>query len=312
MDTSMDQKNKGKVACATAGGSLGLAALAGACSSGCGLIAAPLAGLLTSAGFGAAATILPKFQLPLFLIALVLGIYSIRIFAKQKNTIGIVATSVVLGAGAVFMAWQIFSAGQCSSRVDSVLSRLSPHARLVFQKGVYPLWPELGRAPTIQEVREKLALASDDDVLSAFRELEKMGYQNVFYPGTTNIKWLWPFSSLDHGVEVTLDNSKPVHARCAIDALGMSEMFGKSARISIKSALDDKPIEFQVNGTKIDKANSDVVVSYSNSCDDILFFSSRDEYERYVKQSGKNYLQVMSLQQALEKGLETFGRILKS
>lgn len=314
MEKSSPSKKHEKLACAGAGGSLGLAALAGACSAGCGFVAAPLAGVLTSAGLGAVASILPTFRIPLFIAALILGLYSIRIFAKQRNAIGAAFCALILGAGSMFFVWQFFAANKCetANTVASVLSRLSPQAKVVFQKGVYPLWPELGRAPTIAEVQKRLGYRSEDLVVSAFREMENMGFKNIFYPGTKDIKWLWPFSSLDHGVEVTLDNLRPVHARCAIDALGMSEMFGKIARVTIRSPLDGRSIEMEINGNKIVKASPDMVVSYSESCDDMLFFASRDEFDRYVQQTGKTYLQLMTLEKALERGIQSFGKILKS
>ena len=58
-----DSSKNGKIACASAGGSMGLAGLAGACSAGCGFVAAPLAGLLSSIGLGTVATVLPSTNL---------------------------------------------------------------------------------------------------------------------------------------------------------------------------------------------------------------------------------------------------------
>jgi Alkylmercury lyase len=134
----------------------------------------------------------------------------------------------------------------------------------------------------------------------------------MFYPGTKNIRWFWPFSSIDHGVEVGLNGYKPVHARCAIDALGMSAMFGRMAKLTIKSPLDHRSIEMEIDGNRVIKGDSDIVVSHSDSCDDMLFFSSKDEYSRYVKQTGKTYLKLYTIQQALERGVQGFGEVLKA
>ena len=302
-----------KLACASAGGSLGLAAIAGACSAGCGFAAAPIAGLLASIGLGSVATFLPILRIPLILIALALGIYAIWSFIRKKNIVGVAICGCVLGIGGSFLGWQALQASDCktASQVEAVLQKLSPQAKEVFQKGVYPLWPELGRAPTMAEVQERLGFTSDAPVLSAFRELEKMGFNGIFFPGTQNIKWFWPFSSLDHGVEVILEGTKLVHARCAIDALGMSAMFGKAAHVFIKSPIDKSAIEMEINGDKIIKSTPGVVVSYSESCDEMLFFASQDEFSRYVKETGKKNLKLYSLQEALERGIQSFGGVLK-
>ena len=312
MDSSSDKN--GKLACAGAGGSIGLAAIAGACTTGCGLMAAPLAGLLSSIGLGSVAAFLPSLRIPLILFALGFGGYAMWSFVKRKNALGSAACGCLLVAGTIFLGWQATQANDCktASAVEAILGKLTPQAKQVFQKGVYPLWPELGRAPTMTEVKDRLGYNSEEPVLSAFKELENQGLNHIFFSGTKNIQWLWPFSSLDHGVEVTLDGSKPVHARCAIDALGMSAMFGKVAHVSIKSPLDKSAIQMEINGNKIVNATPGVVVSYSESCDEMLFFASQDEFSRYVKDTGKSYLKLYTLQEALKRGIQSFGKVLKA
>jgi len=296
------------------GGSLGLAALAGACTVGCGMAAAPLAGLLASIGLGTIASILPALRIPLVIVAALFGAFALWAFVRKKSLVGIAVCSCALGAGGAFLAWQSTQASDCktASQIEIVLRQLSPQAKLVFQKGIYPLWPELGRAPSIHEVSLKLGFNSDEPVRAAIQELANLGIQNIVDPKTNTIRVLWPFSSLDHGVEVTLDGQKPVHARCAIDALGMSAMFGKAAQISIQSALDKKSMHLSIDGDRIVRADPGVVVSYGDSCDEMLFFASRDEFARFVKGTGKNYLMLYSLQEALVRGIQSFGGVLKA
>lgn len=312
MDQQIDKK--GKIACAGAGGSMGLAALAGACATGCGFAAAPLFGLLTSLGLGGVAAFLPNLRIPLVLIALGFGIYAIRAFIRTRNVIGAAVCGCALGAGGAFLGWQMMAANDCktASQIETVLQQLSPESKLVFQKGLYPLWPELGRAPSIAEIQKRMNMSSPEPVMHAFKELETMGFNGIFFPGTTNIKWFWPFSSLDHGVEVTLKGEKTVHARCAIDALGMSAMFGKPANVKIQSPVDKKMIEMEIDGSRVATASTNTVVSYSDSCDEMLFFASEEEFHRYVKSTGKNYLKLYSLKEALERGIQSFGGVLKT
>jgi hypothetical protein len=311
MDVSSDKS--GKLACAGAGGSLGLAALAGACTAGCGFAAAPLAAFLTSVGLGAVSAFLSTLRTPFILIAVLLGAFAMWSFVRRKKVISAAVCGCVMGAGGAFLGWQMLQVSDCktASTIETVLLKLSPQAREVLQKGVYPLWPELGRAPTLAEVQQRLGFSTEEPVLAAFSELEKLGFHGIFYPGTKAIKWFWPFSSLDHGVEVTLEGSRPVHARCAIDALGMSAMFGKVAKVLIKSPVDGQDIEMEISNHKIIKTSPGVVVSYSESCDDMLFFASEDEFSRYVKATGKSYLKLYSLQEALDQGIRSFGRVLK-
>lgn len=311
----MTSKNKnGKIACIGAGGSMGLAGLAGACTVGCGFVAAPLAGLLSSIGLGAVATVLPKFQIPLYILALLLGAYSIFIFIKQKNSIGASLISLLLGAGTVLVIWQGFAAGQCGpdDTVPAVMSKLSPSTKMVFQKGVYALWPRLGRAPTFAEIQSELGFNSETPVENAFSEMSSIGYKNILYAGTKTIKWLWPFSSLDHGVEVTVEGGKPVHARCAIDALGVSAMYDKPTKIMLKTPLDQIEVALEINGNQIVHASHPVVISEGEGCDDMLFFASEDEFNRYVKTRNRHEMKLYNLEQALERGIRSFGKALKT
>ncbi len=314
MQNENQKDQSGKAACAGMGGSLGLAALAGACSVGCGFGAAPLFGILTSMGLGTVAAFLPNLRIPLVIVAIIFGAFALRTFVKRKNVIGAAACGCVLGAGLAFLGWQAMRADDCktASVIESVLQKISPQAKMVFQKGVYPLWPELGRAPTLQEIQAKVGLSSEEEVLAAFHELEKLGFRQIFIPGTQEIQWFWPFSSRDHGVDVTLAGAKTVHARCAIDALGMSAMFGKVAQVSIKSPLDGTSMELEIDGNKLVRATPGMVATDSASCDAMLFFASKDEYERYVKKMGTKTMELRTLEQALERGVQSFGGVLKT
>lgn len=314
MQNENQKEQNGKAACAGMGGSLGLAALAGACSVGCGFGAAPLFGILTSLGLGTVATFLPNLRIPLVILALIFGVFALRTFMRRKNALGAAVCGCVLGAGLAFLGWQAMRADDCktASVIESTFQKISPQAKMVFQKGLYPLWPELGRAPTIQEIRSRVGLSSEQDVMAAFHELEKLGFRQMFFPGTQEIQWFWPFSSRDHGVEVTLAGAKTVHARCAIDALGMSSMFGKVAKVSIKSPLDGTNLELEIDGTKLVRATPGMVATDSDSCDEMLFFASKDEYDRYVKKTGTKTMEIRTLQQALERGVQSFGGVLKT
>ena len=68
----------------------------------------------------------------------------------------------------------------------------------------------------------------------------------------------------------------------------------------------------EIDGNQIVQADPGVVVSHSGSCDDMLFFASHDEYARYVTKTGKTYLEVYTLKEALERGIRGFGTVLQA
>ena len=113
MDSSSDKN--GKLACAGAGGSLGLAALAGACTAGCGFMAAPLVGLLSSIGLSSVATFLPSLRIPLIALALACGAFAMWSFVKRKNALGAAVCGCMLGAGIIFLGWQATRAKDCKT-----------------------------------------------------------------------------------------------------------------------------------------------------------------------------------------------------
>jgi hypothetical protein len=316
--TGEDKKKSTKgdaIKLAGAGGSLGLAAAAGACATGCGAAFAPVAAFLSSIGLGALSGVLPVLRIPLLIVAVVLGGFAIRGFVRRGEALKSAAAGCLLGGGLLFAGWQMLQPAPCAARgpIEQTLQKMTPESKRVIQDGLYALWPRLGRAPTLAEIQTELKLASEDAVLGAFEELETLGYQGIFYPGTKRIRWFWPLSSENHGVEVTLLGAKPVHARCAIDALGMSSMFGKPAKITVMTPQDHRPLDLEIDGNRLVKADPAIVVSHRpDDCDSMLFFASMEEFERYRKASGKMNLNVFPLTRALERGIASFGWVLKT
>lgn len=149
-------------------------------------------------------------------------------------------------------------------------------------------------------------------VTKALQELRTGEFAEMFIPGTNTIRWLWPLSMQDHGVEVTLSGEKTVFARCAVDALGMSKMFGKPSKITIRTPYWKKQIEFSMNGSSLTKFDPSVVVSRGDGCDDLLFFSSTEEFALFKEKAGRPQLKVMTLTEAVQWGLASFGSIFES
>lgn len=292
------------------GTSLGLLSAAGACATGCSLGAFSLSAVLGSVGLGALAIYLPYFKIPLFIVSAILAFLVIRQVNRQGNPTKSSIVGCALGAALLFGGYQIFKGSTCGISGKDILSNFSPTTQTVVRKGIYPLWPKLGRAPTIDEIQKELGYPDTAPVLEAYKELKSVGEQ-IFYEGTNNIRWLWPLSSIDHGVTVILEGEKAVHARCAVDALGMSQMFGKIAEITAITPLNHEKVTFVVNGKDLKASNEGVLVSEGKDCDDLLFFASSEEFEQYKKTQKKDYLKVMTLRKAFDRGIRVFGNLLE-
>jgi len=187
----------------------------------------------------------------------------------------------------------------------------SATAQIVLKKGIYLLWPKLGHAPSSVELAAHLSL-SMDSVQSALEELDGHFVTGIKLV-TNKIQFAWPFSSLDHGIRVTLQGYQPVFARCAVDALGMSSMFQKSAVILAKTPIHGREIRLSVEKGVL-SGDLSTLVSYRNkSCDDIQFLVDEEEFALFEKQQSDSLsraLSKVSLDQALARGNEIFGNCL--
>ncbi len=295
-------------------GSIGFLSLAGACGGACSAAALPLGTFLASIGFGSAAVYLPQLKVPLFLVSSLLAGFAIYKTIKTGSQARIAIVSCLLVGGLAYAGFQAFKPSECEKQftISGMIARLSGPSQRIIKEGVYPLWLKLGRAPTLTEVKEELHLPSEDDVVSALRELDKVAWEDSFDEQSRTIKWMWPFSASNHGIVVQLEGAQPVFARCAVDALGMSAMFKKSAHISVTTPLDSKKVEFDVVDNKIRTDDPASVVSYGPGCDDIMFFSSEDEFEAFKKASHRTKLQFYTLQEAVNRGKLVFGSIYGS
>lgn len=297
------------------GASLGLVSLAGACAGACSTtLALPLAAMLTSIGLGGLSIYLPHLRFPLMIAAALAAIWVLRKVMRGANTTRALTYGLILGGGLVFGAIQVMSQSSCDTTktTKGIISRLSSDSRSVFVNGVYRLWPQLGRAPTVAEIQRELGLASEAPVLAAFDEMRALGAEDLTYPGTQNLHWIWPFSSEDLGVSVSLAGGKSVFARCAIDALGMSSMFGKPALISIRTPLQRKQVQLRIDGERVVDADPNIVVSSGPSCDEMLFFSSREEFDQYKHKYPGRSLKAYTLDEGLKFGILSFGGIANS
>lgn len=293
------------------GGSLGVIALIGACGGTCSLLAFPLVGILTSLGLSALVPWLPMLRYPLLAMASILAVIAlIRIHRMRRPLVTIIACLSLISAILVSFASTRMKGSEEFRGTAYYLKTLTPETQKVVKNGIYRTWIRLGRAPSQLEVESAVGPGSATKVERAYQELLSSGFSEVFVPGTKNLLWFWPLSTKDHGVKVKLEGEKAVFARCAVDALGMSQMFGKPATISIRTPLLKKQIDFSMDGSTLTKFDSSVVVSKGDGCDDLLFFSSVAEYAQYKEKSGRTQLDMMTIAEAVKWGVASFGSII--
>jgi hypothetical protein len=185
--------------------------------------------------------------------------------------------------------------------------------RRALRDGVFRPWIDLGRAPTSEEVGERLHLAPRDvrelmDKLEACGEVAERGIRRV--PESSMIAVAWPFANVPTGITVSVDGGKPVQARCAIDALGVSKMMGRKATIDAQTQDTKANLRVVVDGDRLVSAEPpEAIVFRGSSCDEMLFFSSQTGVEGWKKQQGIEGGKVFTMAEAVTRGATGFGKL---
>jgi hypothetical protein len=142
-------------------------------------------------------------------------------------------------------------------------------------------------------------------------------YLNKISAKSDRIVFAWPFSNVPTEYVLTMDGSKPVFGRCAVDSLGVSAMYGKPVHIEATSVASGSPIKLLVNGSRVERAEpADAVVWLGSDgedcgCDEMLLFASRSELAAWRKELGKPEGKTMSLEEATAYGVRIFGAHLR-
>jgi mercuric ion binding protein len=188
----------------------------------------------------------------------------------------------------------------------------------ILRDGVYRLWPELGRAPRPREIALALTL-SEGDVERALEALSSKEFpcgRIERAQHSDRIVFAWPFSNVPTEYVVKIQNSKPIFARCAIDALGVSAMFGKPVEIEATSISSDVPIRIAVNGSRIERAEPAEAVVWvageDGSCDEMVFVANRAELDEWRRRHEKPEGNTLTLDEATAYGVSAFGGRLRT
>jgi len=177
--------------------------------------------------------------------------------------------------------------------------------------GIFKQWIDLGRAPTPAEFAQRMKLTQPEadrllDAMQACGESTEAGILRA--PTSELIAIAWPLANIPTGIVVTVDGGKPVFGRCAIDALGVSEMLGKKTTVVEATARDNgTPLRVVVSGQRIVSAEpAGIVIVKGRGCDTMSFFSSKEAGEKWQKEhDGEGTL--FTLANAVKNGAEIFG-----
>jgi len=183
--------------------------------------------------------------------------------------------------------------------------------RRALKDGIFAPWTEMGRAPTPAEFAKRMQLpqAEADRLLDRLQACgESVGGGILRAPESQLIAVAWPLANLPTGITVTTAGGKPAFARCAIDALGVSEMMQKRTVVEASARDNDATIRIVVDGDKAVSADPPgVVVVKGRGCDDMSFFSSREAGEAWRKQNGGEGT-LFTLPEAIQRGAKIFSR----
>jgi hypothetical protein len=177
--------------------------------------------------------------------------------------------------------------------------------------GIFRQWIELGRAPTPAEFAQRMKLTQPEanwllDEMQACGESTEAGILRA--PTSELIAIAWPLANIPTGIIVKVDGGKPVFGRCAIDALGVSEMLGKKTTVVEATARDNgTPLRIVVSGQEILGAEpAGIVIVKGRGCDTMSFFSSKEAGEKWQKEHGGEGT-LFTLANAVKNGAEIFG-----
>jgi hypothetical protein len=178
--------------------------------------------------------------------------------------------------------------------------------------GVLEPWTQAGRAPTPAEFAQRMKLPQAEadrllDQMQACGELVGSGILRV--PESELIAVAWPLANVPTGITVTVEGGKPAFARCAIDALGVSQMLRRQAVVEAESRDNGARLRVVVDGDKVTSAEpAGVVVVKGKGCDNMSFFSSKQAAEAWQKaHDGEGEL--LLLADAVQRGAKIFGRL---
>jgi hypothetical protein len=177
--------------------------------------------------------------------------------------------------------------------------------------GIFEPWTQMGRAPTPAEFAHQMKLSQPEadrllDQMQACGELVGSGILRV--PESELIAVAWPLANVPTGITVTAQGGKPAFARCAFDALGVSQMLRRQTVVEAAARDNGARLRVVVDGDKVTAADpAGVVVVKGKDCDNMSFFSSKQAAEAW-RQAHDGEGELLTLAEAVQRGAKSFGR----
>jgi hypothetical protein len=139
---------------------------------------------------------------------------------------------------------------------------------------------------------------------------------------TGEIAVAYPFSGRQTAHRVRIGRRNEVDAMCAIDALGISFMLGEPTEVVSRDLLTGEEVRIWVDpgGAVRWQPEGAAVFAGSDRCEGpasavccafVNFFASRENAERYVRETPAVGGEVLSIPEAVEAGRIVFGGLLR-
>jgi len=170
-----------------------------------------------------------------------------------------------------------------------------------------------GQAPH----RDDLGLPEGIDPAEAFRRLDEV---DLVHLDDGRVAVAYPFSGVPTGHVVRLAGAAPVHAMCAIDALGIPLMTGRDGAIESADPNDGRPIRVERRGATWSWSPETTVVLLAQTrgcgpaadclCPTITFHPKQERAEEYLRSCPELTGLVLDQAQAVEIAYCSFGPLL--
>jgi predicted transcriptional regulator len=154
---------------------------------------------------------------------------------------------------------------------------------------------ESGRAPTTEKLQSS-AGKSPTEIARILDELEQRDLL-LRAKGTQEIQSIYPFSLVPTRHEVTLEAGRKLFAMCAVDALGMPNMFDRNVKIVSECESCKEKITLEVKkGEIVTKSHPHIIVwnfereqgpAAQTCCPWVNFFCSDEHFREWEKKNSE-------------------------
>jgi hypothetical protein len=139
---------------------------------------------------------------------------------------------------------------------------------------------------------------------------------------TGQIAVAYPFSGRHTGHRVRIGRRNEVDAMCAIDALGIPFMLGEATEVVSRDPLTGEEVRIWVDpagGVRWEPERAAVFAGSDRCegpasavcCSFVNFFASRENAQRYLRETPAIQGEVLSIPEAVEAGRTVFGGLLR-